>query len=334
MPASPSLKRLPKAELHNHLEGTATPELVKRLAQRRGLELPADLLTEDGKFAWKDFLHFLKVYDAASAVIRAPEDYRDVTYDYLRRCAEEGAIYVETMSSPDHAAMAGMSYQDHLDGIVQGIEDAKRDFGVEARIIVTCVRHFGVARAEDVAKAVVAHPHPLVAGFGMGGDEAGFPPAQFRRAFEIAAEAGLGCTTHAGEWGGPDSIREAIGNLPVTRLGHGVRAIEDAALVQELAERRIALEVCPTSNVALKLYDGYGAHPFPKLRAAGCLVSLNSDDPPYFDATVGGEYEIAQREFGMSDAELLDVTRDALKAAFLDEPTRAALLAKVDGWAG
>ncbi len=171
------------------------------------------------------------------------------------------------MSSPDHAAIAGMSYSDHLDGIAQGIEDARAETGIEARIIVTCVRHFGVEKALEVARATVRHPHPLVTGFGMGGDEAGFPPGPFAEVFRIAhEEAGLACNVHAGEFGGPDSIRAAL-ELPVSRIGHGVRAIEDPALMAELAERGIVLEVCPTSNVATGVFPSYAEHPLPKLIA-------------------------------------------------------------------
>ncbi|HET8726132.1 MAG TPA: adenosine deaminase [Alphaproteobacteria bacterium] len=318
-------KALPKAELHVHLEGTATPELVRRLANRNGMRLPDGLLTADGTFAWSDFLHFLKVYDAASAVIRTARDYRDVTYEYLVACAKEGVIYVEVMSSPDHAAMAGLSYEGHVEGIAQGIEDARAETGIEARCIVTCVRHFGVARALEVARQAARYPHKLVTGFGMGGDEAGFPPEMFDEVYRVAHdEAGLECNVHAGEWGGPESIRRAL-ELPAMRLGHGVRAVEDPALVELLVERDIVLEVCPTSNVATGIYPAYDRHPFPRLMEAGVKVTLNSDDPPYFGTTVGGEYEVAARHFGLDDRTLAQITRTALKAAFVDEETKARL---------
>lgn len=321
---------LPKAELHLHLEGAASPDLVRRLAARHGMTLPADLFTPAGDFAWTTFLHFLEVYDAASTVIRTAQDYRDVTYEYLEACAAEGAIYVELMSSPDHAAATGLSYQGHLDGIVQGIEDARAETGIESRIIVTCVRHFGAERAVEVARLAARHRHKLVTGFGMGGDEAGFPPRLFAQAFRIAdEEAGLACNVHAGEAAGPESVWAAL-TLPVGRIGHGVRSIEDPRLVEELADRGIVLEVCPTSNVATKVYPDYRAHPLRKLMAAGVKVTLNSDDPPYFATTIGHEYAVAEQHFGLDEAALRDVTRTALQAAFVDEPTRARLLARLD----
>lgn len=323
-------RHLPKAELHVHLEGTATPNLVRRLALRNRMAVPDGLFRDDGTFAWDGFLDFLKAYDGAAATIRTERDYRDVTYEYLVACAAEGAIYVEVMSSPDHAAQAGLSYQGHVEGIARGIEDARAETGIEGRCIVTCVRHFGVERALEVARLTVRHPHPLVTGFGMGGDEAGYPPAQFAEVYRIAREeAGLACTTHAGEWGPPEQIRKAL-ELPVTRLGHGVRSVEDPALVEEIAARGIVLEVCPTSNIATGIYDGYAAHPLPTLMAAGVKVTLNSDDPPYFATTIGREYEIGGREFGLSDETLLGLTRTALEAAFVDEETRARLLERLN----
>lgn len=317
---------IPKAELHVHLEGTAPPALVRRLAVRNKLDLPADMFGDDGEFHWRDFTHFLALYDAASSVIGTPEDYRDVTYEYLAGCAAEGAVYVEVMSSPDHAAAAGMSYTDHLDGIVAGIADAERDTGIVGRLIVTCVRHFGVDRAVEVARQVVAHPHEYVVGFGMGGDEAAWPPGQFADAFHYAAASGLPCTVHAGEWAGPEGIREALARLPVTRLGHGVRAIEDPALVDQLAASAVTLEVCPGSNVATGLYPSLGEHPIRRLADAGVRVTVNSDDPPYFATSIGREYDnLAASGFSCDD--LVGYTRNAIDAAFADVATKARLRA-------
>ncbi len=320
---------IPKAELHVHLEGTAPPHLVRKLADRNRVTLPADLFHDDGEFHWRDFGHFLEAYDAASSVIKTPEDYRDVTYEYLASCAAEGAIYVEVMSSPDHAAAAGMSYQDHLEGIGAGIRDVARDHNIEGRLIVTCVRHFGVERAMEVARQVVAAPHELLVGFGMGGDEAAWPPAQFADAFNYVASSGLPCTVHAGEWAGPALIREAIAELPVSRLGHGVRAIEDPTLVQELSDRGIALEVCPGSNIATGLYATLEEHPIRRLIEAGVTVSLNSDDPPYFATSIGREYDNAESVLGLSSAQLCQITRAAINASFADDQTKARLLALV-----
>ncbi len=320
---------LPKAELHVHLEGAARPVLVRKLAARNGIDLDDGLFDAEGSYAWSGFLDFLRVFDAAALAIKTALDYRDVTYEYLGQLAAEGCVYAELMTSPDHAAAVGMSYADHVAGTVQGIEDARADFGIEGFIIVTCVRHFGAEQALKMVRDVVANPHPLVVGFGMGGDEAGFPPGQFAEAYRIAAEeAGLALTVHAGEFDGPSGIREALENLAVRRLGHGVRVIEDDELVAEIAERGIVLECCPTSNLATGVYADIADHPWLKLRDAGCIVTLSSDDPPYFHTSLGNEYDVAARHFGLSDAELRDVTKAAIEAGFAPADKRAEILRK------
>jgi adenosine deaminase len=317
---------VPKAELHVHLEGTAPPHLVRRIADRNGLRVPEGVFATPDRFAWRDFLDFLQTYDMAASVMRTAEDYRDITYEYLAACAEQGAIYVELIASPDHAALVGLSDDDHLAGIAAGIDAARDAHGIEARILLTCIRNFGVEQALRIAAYAAGRPHPYVVGFQMAGDEAGYPPEPFAEAYALAERAGLGCTVHAGEWAGAASVRGAL-ELPVTRISHGVRAIEDPGLVRELAARGIVLECCPTSNVVLGVFDSYESHPLPLLREAGVRVTLGSDDPPYFGASVGGEYAIARDRFGMDDAALREVTRTAIEASFAEPALREALLA-------
>jgi adenosine deaminase len=324
-----SVDGIPKAELHVHLEGTADPALISQIARRNGMRLPEGMLASEHEFDWTDFLHFLQTYDLAASVIRTQQDYRDITFEYLGACAQEGAVYVELIASPDHATAVGLSDEEHFDAIAQGIDDARERFGIEARIIATCLRNRGVEGAEEVARRVVEQAHPYVVGFNMAGDEAGFPPEPYHRAFAIAADGGLGCTVHAGEHAGAQSVRGAIALPGITRVSHGVRAIEDPRLVEELAERGIVLEVCPGSNVALGVYPSFEEHPLPALRAAGVRVTLGSDDPPYFATSIGREYEIAREHMGFGDDELLEMTRNAVDAAFADQTLRAKLRARL-----
>jgi adenosine deaminase len=316
---------IPKAELHVHLEGTAPPDLIRRLAERNDMPVPDGVFDSPERFAYTDFLDFLRTYDLAASVIRTGDDYRDVTYEYLAGCARDGALYVELTASPDHAALVGLSDEEHLDGIARGIDDARAEFGIEGRILISCVRNFGVEQALRVARYAAELPHPYVVGFSMAGDEENFPAGDYVEPFEIAAAAGLGCTVHAGEWAGADSVRAAL-ELPVTRIGHGVRAIEDAALVEQLAEREIVLECCPTSNVVLGAFPTYEEHPLPRLRAAGVKVTLGSDDPPYFGASIGGEYAVCSERWGYDDEQLRDITRTALEAAFCEETLKNRLI--------
>ena len=175
------------------------------------MPVPEGVFAAPDRFAYTDFLDFLRTYDLAASVIRTGDDYRDVTYEYLAGCAREGALYVELTASPDHAALVGLSDEEHLDGIARGIDDARRDFGIEGRILISCVRNFGIERALRVARYAAARPHEYVVGFSMAGDEENFPAGDYVEAFEIAAGAGLGCTVHAGEWAGADSVRAGMG---------------------------------------------------------------------------------------------------------------------------
>lgn len=315
-----------KAELHVHLEGTITPSLVTKLAKRNKIKVPQEIFGENETFIWNDFLDFLRTFDIAAGVIRTPEDYQDITYDYLKRCAEQRTIYVELMASPDHAALVGLSYKDHIDGIAQGIRKAKADFGIEARIIATCVRHFGFEKCLNVAKDAIKHPNPLVVGFGMGGDEVNFPAKDFAKVYQVASEGGLGCTAHAGEVIGPESVWDVLNHLPVTRIGHGVRSIEDPKLIDEIIARGITLEVCPGSNLALGVYASLELHPFVELKNKGVKVTLSSDDPPYFATSIGNEYKIAREHFKLGVEELIQITRTSLENSFAEPQMRRKLL--------
>jgi adenosine deaminase len=317
-----------KAEIHCHIEGAADPELVIRLAGKYDVDLN-DVIHE-GRYIWHDFTTFLNAYDKAASVFRHPEDYRLLAYDYFSRLAADGAIYGEVFGSSDHAALMGIGYTDLVNAIAAGIEDAKADYGIEGRIIMTCVRHLGPEAAEAVAETIAANPHPMVTGFGMGGDERSFTVEDFANAFGIAGDAGLGLTSHAGEFAGPKSVWDSLDHLGVTRIGHGVRSIEDPKLVDRLAHDGIVLEVCPGSNIALGVYAGYDRHPLRQLYEAGVRVTLNSDDPPFFHSNLAKEYEIAGNHFGF-DRQMLDqCTRNALNAAFVDDDTRRRLMKRLD----
>ena len=316
-----------KAELHCHIEGAAAPALVRRLAAHHGIDL-GDLFDDDG-YRWHDFASFLDAYGRVSSVFRTREDYRELALDYFTSIAREGAIYGEVFVAPDIAADSGLSYDDYVGGLGEGIAAAEAATGIVGRMIVIAVRHLGPERARAMADTVAANPHPLVTGFGLAGDETAYTPRDFAPAFRIAAAAGLGLTAHAGELAGPESVTAALDHLGVKRLGHGVRAIEEPALVQRIVMEGIVLELCPSSNVALKLYPDIAHHPFRRLMEAGCRVTINSDDPPYFHTSLGGEYDALARDQGLEDAALTAATRTAIEAAFVDEATRGRLIARL-----
>lgn len=334
MPLSPRLPdpALPKLELHCHLEGAAPPDLVRRLAARDGIDL-SGLFTPAGSYAWSDFSSFIAAYDAAAQVFRTPEDFAELAETYLAASAAEGVIYTEVFLSPDFAARQGLGYVDYVAGVAAGMDRAEAAHGIVGRIIPLVERHFGPDRARAAAEAAVNNPHPRVTGFGMAGDERMFDVAAFAPAFAIAAEAGLGLTAHAGEVCGADSVRATLDALPVRRIGHGVRAIEDPDLVRRLAAEGIVLEVNPGSNVALGVFPSLAAHPLLRLRDAGVKVTVSSDDPPFFLTSMGREYAAVAETFGLGEADLLAFGRTAAAAAFCDEATRARLFARLDAYA-
>jgi adenosine deaminase len=318
-----------KAELHCHIEGAAAPELVIRQAQKYGKDVSPFI--QNGSFVWNDFTSFLAAYDFAADLFRTEEDYARLSEHYLTSLARDGAIYSEVFTSPDHAIKAGLSPKAYTDALGEGMERAKAKTGIEGRMIVTGVRHVGVESIEAAARFAAKCNHPLVSGFGVAGDERLGEFEDYVRAFEIAREAGLGITIHAGELMGWESVALALDHIKPSRIGHGVRAIENPDLVKRIADEGVVLEICPGSNIALKVFDSFADHPFPKLRDAGCKVTLNSDDPPYFWTTLKREYDIASEHFGMDDKALLATTRTAIEAAFVDKKTKAALLARLDG---
>ncbi|TPW32664.1 adenosine deaminase [Pararhizobium mangrovi] len=319
---------LPKAELHCHIEGAASPGLVVEQAAHYGTDVSAFI--DGDRFVWHDFTSFLAAYDTASSLFRTEEDYARLAESYLASIAAQGAIYSEIFVSPDHAADAGLSPLAYVAGLGEGIARARAKHAIECRMIVIGVRHLGAEAVERAARFAASGPHPLVTGFGMAGDERIGRLDAFADAFSLARQAGLGITVHAGELAGAESVRDALDHIAPSRIGHGVRAVEDFALVERLAETTTVLEVCPGSNVALGIAADFASHPLAELVAAGVPVTLNSDDPPYFDTSLGHEYAMAAQAMGFDDAALRRMTRTAIEAAFVDEQTRGELLAKVD----
>ncbi|WP_026379823.1 adenosine deaminase [Afifella pfennigii] len=315
---------VPLAELHCHIEGTLPVTLARELAAREGVDISG--LVDGERYLWHGFTGFLAAYDRATCLLNRPEDYRRLTELYLTGIAGDGAIYAELFLAPDDAQRAGMSYAACLEGVAEGVRRARAATGIEARLVAHILRQNGPGRALAAVKTVLAHPHPLVTGIGLAGDERTYLAAEFAPAFRMAAEAGLGCTAHAGEVCGPQSVRHVLDALPVTRIGHGVAAAGEPELMARLAGEGIVLEVCPGSNVALGLYPDRAAHPLARLMAAGVRVTLNSDDPPFFGTSLAREYTATAAVLGLGEEAMTGFTRTAIEAAFLDEATRARLL--------
>ena len=319
------MKELPKVELHLHLEGAAPPAFIRGLAKEKSIDL-SGAFRPDGSYDTGDFWHFLKVYEAACTTLQTPEDFRRLTLAVLEESALSGVVYTEAFLSPDFCGGRDLTaWRDYLAAIESAADQAERDFGITMRGIVTPIRHFGPEKARETALCAAETAGRFLTGFGLGGDEKVLSPNDFRWSFDCAREAGLRLTCHAGEWGGPQSVADAIRDLGVERIGHGVRAIEDLALVDRIAEEGTVLECCPGSNVALGLYPSFRAHPIERLRERGVKVTISTDDPPYFHTTMAREYDRLADAFGWDDEVFGAIARTSLDAAFCDADTKARI---------
>jgi len=313
-----SWQSLPKIELHLHLEGAAPPDLIRRLAKQKSVDI-AGVFDEQGHYTFDDFPHFLQVYEAATSVLKRPEDYARLTTAVLEESAAQGVIYTEAFLSPDFCGGGDLAaWREYLHAIREAAEAAETAHGITMRGIVTCIRHFGPYTARQIARCAAETAGDWITGFGMGGNETMGKQGDFAWSFDCAREAGLRLTTHAGEFAGPDSVRHALDDLRVTRIGHGVRAAEDPALMERLAESGTVLEVCPGSNIALGLYPGLRAHPIAKLREAGVKVTVSTDDPPFFRTTMTREFQGLEKAFGWDESDFAALNGTALDAAFCD----------------
>nr|WP_272490662.1 adenosine deaminase [Mesobacterium pallidum] len=315
---------LPKVELHMHFEGAAPPAFIRGLAKEKKVDL-SGIFAPDGSYAYRDFWHFLEVYEAATSVLKTPRDFARLTRAILEQSAESGVVYSETFLSPDFCGGGDVgAWKEYLHAIREEAEACEREMGITLRGIVTCIRHFGPDKAKPIARCAAETAGDWIVGFGMGGDEKVGHQGDYAWAFDAAREAGLRLTTHAGEWGGAKSVREALTQLQgIERIGHGVQSIDDPALVEELAERGIVLEVCPGSNVTLGIWPKVAAHPIAKLRDAGVKVTVSTDDPPFFHATMTREFRDLSEAFGWQEDVFAQLNQTALAAAFCDDATRA-----------
>lgn len=321
---------LPKIELHLHLEGAAPPAFIRRLAQEKSINLDG-IFDERGDYSYRDFNDFLRVYEAATSVLTTPDDYARLTTAVLEECAENDVIYAETFLSPDFCGGRDLgAWREYLHAMQEAAQKAQAQSGIVLRGIVTCIRHFGPEKARETARCAAETAGDWIVGYGIAGDEMVGKPRDFAYGFDMAREAGLHLTAHAGEWGGAVSVRDAWRDLKVSRIGHGVHAVEDPKLVEELAEAGVVLEVCPGSNVALGVAKNWAAHPIEKLRAAGVKVTISTDDPPFFHTTMRHEYARLADTFGWEDEIFTQIAKTSAEAAFCDAETRATLLTRLE----
>ncbi len=316
--------RIPKAELHVHLEGSILPQTLLKLAQRNGVPLPATDVSGLREFySFRDFAHFIEVYKMITGCLKTPDDYALIAYEFGSECHRQNIRYAEvTFTIFTNMEMTGLSWQAILSGLNRGRVQAYADFGVHWQWVFDIVRD-NPETQQAVLEITLAARHQGVAALGLGGSEAEYPADLFIETFQHAYDAGLHRVPHTGEHAGPTSIWNTIHHLHAERLGHGVQAIGDPNLVDYLCQHQIPLECCPTSNVTLGVYPDYAHHPLRQLWDAGCLVTVNSDDPPLFNTDLNHEYQVLVEHFGFTALELEKISLNAIQASFLSPQQKA-----------
>ncbi len=323
---------VPKAELHVHLEGSIQPATLLTLAQRNGVQLPIQNVADlQNWFTFRDFNHFIEIYFEISSCLKTTEDYELIAYEFGATMARQNVRYAEVTFSPStHHFSLGIPFDTFFTGLTRGRLRAQKEFGIEIRWIFDIVRDIpdetlNNRRAEYTLAVALEGINNGVVALGLGGAEVGHPPEQFTTWFEKAREAGLHSAPHAGETVGPGSVWGAIRVLGAERLGHGVRSIEDPALVAYLADRHIPLEVCPTSNVRLGVYADLASHPLPDLHDAGVPVTINSDDPPLFNTTLNDEVKLLVDPFNFDINTINEILLNGVRCSFLPVEKKQAM---------
>jgi aminodeoxyfutalosine deaminase len=316
-----------KIELHVHLEGAIRPSTLLEIARRNGERLPAESVRElEMLYRFTDFAHFIEVWILTTNCLRTADDFRQVVVDYAAEAAGFGAVYLEGIFSPSERVLRGVGWDEIFTGYTEGGIEAYQRYGVTVRFTPDIYRGLDPEVAEECARWTVRYRDRGVVGFGLGGMETACPATVYTRAFEIAREGGLALVPHAGEAAGPESIREILSFHPA-RIRHGIRAVEDAGVLAEIADRRLVLDVCPTSNLRTRVVPSLAEHPLPALRAAGVLCTINTDDPAMFGTDLGREYDIAE-SLGVG---AVDAYAAGLAGALCDAATRARLAALAPG---
>jgi adenosine deaminase len=327
----PTLTSLPKAELHIHVEGSVRVSTLRELAARDGLPLPP-ALREDDRWMFAGPMDFIENYIAACSLLTRLDDFRRIAAEFCEDLAATGVRYAEAVFSPgNHARRFDDDWFGPIEAVLEGLAAGERAHGIVVRLCPDIVRDMGLGDAERALQVALRYAGEGVVALNAAGSErTGIE--QFDGFFDRARAAGLRAVPHAGEWAGAENVRATIRHYRPDRIGHGVHAIDDQALVDELSRTHLPLEVCPVSNVATGAYPDLSTHPFPALRAAGVVVTLNSDDPTMFGGWLTDVYEASRDAWALTDADLAELARTSVAVSFADDELKARLRAGIDDW--
>ncbi|MBT3981213.1 MAG: adenosine deaminase [Bacteriovoracaceae bacterium] len=320
---------LPKAELHLHIEGSLEPELMFKLAERNDIDFKYQSVEEIKKaYKFHNLQSFLDIYYEGACVLVKEEDFFDLTYEYLQRAHADGVVHVEIFFDPQTHTDRGISFETVITGINRALAKGEKELGISHKLIMCFLRHLSEKSAFETLEMSLPFKDKI-AGVGLDSSEVGHPPSKFQRVFEKALDHGFFTVAHAGEEGPPEYIWESLELLKVSRIDHGVRCLEDPKLVDYIVQNKIALTVCPLSNVVLCVYDKMSDHNFKSLLDKGVMVTINSDDPSYFGGYIGENFIQTAEGLDLSAAELARVAGYSIEASFLDQASKERHLKKL-----
>ncbi|MFQ6016710.1 MAG: adenosine deaminase [Kiloniellaceae bacterium] len=328
-PLTDFIDKLPKAELHLHIEGTLEPGMMFDLAKRNGIGLPYDSIEElRAAYRFRDLQDFLDLYYQGMEVLREEQDFYDLTRAYLARAHEQNVLHAEIFFDPQAHTGRGVPFSSVIGGIHRALGDAEKEHGITSKLIMCFLRHLEAADAMATLETALEYRN-RIAGVGLDSTECGHPPRKFKTVFERARKEGFLAVAHAGEEGPAEYVREALDELGVMRIDHGNRTLDDDALVRRLAAIRIPLTVCPLSNLKLGVVKDMALHPLKQMMDKGLFVTVNSDDPAYFGGYVNENYRAVRDSLGLTKEQLAALARNSFEASFLAEAEKGALVAKV-----
>jgi len=324
------IKKLPKAELHLHIEGSLEPELMFKLAKKNNIEIPYETI-EDVKKAYNfsNLQSFLDIYYAGANVLITKEDFYDLTWAYILKCVDDNIVHTEIFFDPQTHTSRGISFKTVIEGIKEALEDAKDKFGITSAIIMCFLRHLS---QEDALKTFAeALPYKKdILGIGLDSSELGHPPSKFKKVFKKAKEEGFKLVAHAGEEADVSYIYEALDLLYIQRIDHGVQSINSKELLQRLKDKQIPLTICPNSNIELKVFSSYKEHNIKKLLDFGLLVTVNSDDPAYFKGYLNQNFINLYENLDLSRDEIIKLVKNSFSASFLNDDLKDKYIKRVD----
>ncbi len=324
------IKRLPKAELHLHIEGSLEPELMFRLAKKNNVTIPYASVEEvRAAYNFTNLQSFLDIYYAGAKVLITQDDFYDLTWDYVLKCVENNIVHTEIFFDPQTHTERGIEFATVINGIKQALADAERQYGITSCVIMCFLRHLSQQDAFETFEQALAFKDDII-GVGLDSSELDNPPSKFTDVFKAAKEQGFKLVAHAGEEADYSYIYEALDLLNIERIDHGVQSINSPELMQRLKDEQVPLTVCPNSNIELKVFDSYEQHNIKALLDYGLNISVNSDDPAYFKGYINQNFINLYDHIDLSDADIIKLVKNSFRSAFISDELKASYLAQVD----